>query len=308
MPTTSMPGSPSVPEPPAPRPGADAAGRPAHPAPAPAVPSKAGRNLPAAIGVGVVLGSLILGTLLWNPWAWIALYTAALLIGVWELARAFGHGRVRIPLVPCLVSTAVMGPAALAGGPGALLLVLGAGLLLLVLWRSARGLDGAARDVSAGAFVIGYGPFLAAFTALMVATPGDGPLRVITFVLVTVFSDIGGYAVGVLAGKHPMAPSVSPKKSWEGFGGSILACVATGAISLPVLLGGSPVAGAIFGVVMVLLGTLGDLVESMIKRDLGVKDLGTILPGHGGLMDRVDSLLVAAPASWLLLMLMVPPA
>ncbi len=316
-----MPGSPSAPEPPAADPATPAVPSNAAPSkavpseavpseavPSEAVPSMAGRNLPAAIGVGVVLGGLILGTLLWNPWAWIALYTSALLIGVWELARAFGHGRVRIPLVPCLVGTAVMGPAALVGGPGALLLVVGAALVLLVLWRSARGLDGAARDVSAGAFVIGYGPFLAAFTTLMVATPGDGALRVITFVLVTVFSDIGGYAVGVLAGKHPMAPSVSPKKSWEGFAGSILACVLTGAISLPVLLGGSAWAGALFGVVMVLLGTLGDLVESMIKRDLGVKDLGTILPGHGGLMDRIDSLLVAAPAGWLLLLLMVPPA
>ncbi|MEP7160295.1 MAG: phosphatidate cytidylyltransferase [Dermatophilaceae bacterium] len=269
---------------------------------------KAGRNLPAAIAVGVILGGLIVGSLWFHPAAWVAFYTVAVLIGVGELTRAFAHAKVRVPLVPCLVGTAAIGPAALVGGPGALLLVTTACLLGLVLWRSARGLDGAARDVSAGAFVIGYGPFQAAFTALMVAIPGDGPLRVVTFVLVTVSSDIGGYAVGVLAGKHPMAPSISPKKSWEGFAGSCAACVMCGAISVPALLGGAAWAGALFGLVMVVLGTIGDLVESMIKRDLGVKDLGTILPGHGGLMDRIDSLLVAAPAAWLLLLLMVPPA
>ena len=124
--------------------------------------------------------------------------------------------------------------------------------------------------------------------------------------VVTVCSDIGGYAIGVMAGKHPMAPSVSPKKSWEGFAGSAVACVLAGAITVPTMVGGPWWAGAGLGLVVVLLATLGDLVESMTKRDLVIKVMGNILPGHGGAMDRIDSLLVVVPAAWLLLALIVP--
>ncbi len=277
---------------------------PAAPSP-PAPPPKAGRNLPVAVGVALLLGALILGSLFLVGWGWVALYTSALLVGVFELRRGFAAGKVSLPFVPCLVATAAMGPAAYLWGPAALLLAMAGTLVLLVLWRAARGLDGAARDVSAGAFVVGYAPFQAAFTALMLAAP-DGVARVITFILITIASDIGGFFVGVWAGRHPMAPSVSPKKSWEGFVGSSLACVLVGALAVPLLLGGAWWAGALMGVVVVWLATLGDLVESMIKRDLGVKDLGRILPGHGGIMDRIDSLLVVAPAAWLMLGLIVP--
>ena len=147
----------------------------------------------------------------------------------------------------------------------------------------------------------------AGFAALMLAAP-DGRQRIVVFILVTVFSDIGGYAVGVKFGKHPMAPSLSPKKSWEGFAGSVLSCALVGAISLPLLLDGVWWAGAVLGVVAAAAATLGDLIESSIKRDLGIKDMSTILPGHGGLMDRLDSLVVVAPVAWALLLLFVPVA
>ncbi|MBW3084499.1 Phosphatidate cytidylyltransferase [Austwickia sp. TVS 96-490-7B] len=257
----------------------------------------AGRNLPAAIGVGVFLGALIVASLLVVPWGWVLLSTVFLMVGVDELRRGFAAGQVNVPFVPCLVATAVMGPAAYIGGAGALLLTMPATILLLVMWRAAHGLDGAARDVSAGAFVVGYAPFQAAFTALMVAQP-DGVRRIVVFVLISIASDIGGYAVGVVAGRHPMAPTVSPKKSWEGFLGSMVACVGVGTVSVPLAFGAPWWAGAAMGFVVVWLATLGDLVESMIKRDLGIKDLGRILPGHGGIMDRIDSLLVVAPAAW----------
>ncbi|WP_116113026.1 phosphatidate cytidylyltransferase [Austwickia chelonae] len=268
---------------------------------------KAGRNLPVAIGVGVCLGALIIASLVLVPWGWVLLYTVALTIGIFELRRGFAASKVHLPVAPCLVATVSMGPAAYLGGAGALLLTMAATLLLIVLWRAARGLDGAARDVSAGAFVVGYAPFQAAFTALMLTEP-DGVRRIVVFVLVTIASDIGGYAVGVVAGKHPMAPSVSPKKSWEGFAGSALACVLTGGVTVPLVLGGPWWAGALMGFVIVWLATLGDLVESMIKRDLGIKDLGRILPGHGGIMDRIDSLLVVAPAAWLMMSWIIPSA
>jgi len=126
------------------------------------------------------------------------------------------------------------------------------------------------------------------------------------FILVTAFSDIGGYAVGVVFGRHPMAPSLSPKKSWEGFAGSVGACAAVGAISLPLLLGGQWWQGAVLGVAAAAGATLGDLIESSIKRDLGIKDMGALLPGHGGLMDRLDSLVIVAPVAWALLLWFVP--
>ncbi|HEX6918064.1 MAG TPA: phosphatidate cytidylyltransferase, partial [Phycicoccus sp.] len=172
-------------------------------------------------------------------------------------------------------------------------------------WRVADGLAGAARDLAGSSFVAFYPVFLGGFASLMLAEP-DGRQRIIVFILVTVFSDIGGYAVGVALGKHPMAPSLSPKKSWEGFAGSVAACAAVGSAALPLILGGSWWAGALLGAVAAVAATLGDLVESSLKRDLGIKDMGTLLPGHGGLMDRLDSLVVVAPVAWALLLWFVP--
>jgi phosphatidate cytidylyltransferase len=140
---------------------------------------------------------------------------------------------------------------------------------------------------------------------LMLAAP-DGPYRVIVFVAVTVANDVGGYASGVLFGRHPMAPSISPKKSWEGLAGSVVLCMLVGAGTVYFLLDGSPLAGLAVGAAAAFTATLGDLSESLVKRDLGIKDMGSLLPGHGGIMDRLDSLLPTAPAVALLLMLLVP--
>jgi phosphatidate cytidylyltransferase len=148
-------------------------------------------------------------------------------------------------------------------------------------------------------------PFLAGFAMLMLAAP-DGPYRVIVFVAVTVANDVGGYASGVLFGRHPMAPSISPKKSWEGLAGSVVLCMLVGAVTVRFLLDGSLLAGVAVGVAAAFTATLGDLSESLVKRDLGIKDMGSWLPGHGGIMDRLDSLLPTAPAVALLLMLLVP--
>ena len=164
---------------------------------------------------------------------------------------------------------------------------------------------GFVRDVTTGVFLIGYVPLLAGFAILLVRPEADGPQRVVTFFLVVVASDVGGYVVGVLFGKHPMAPTISPKKSWEGFAGSTLACIGAGIGSVVWLLDGHWWVGAIVGAVAVLTATVGDLAESMIKRDLGIKDMSNLLPGHGGVMDRLDSLLATAPAVWLLLHLLV---
>ncbi len=269
--------------------------------------SKAGRNLPAAVAVGVLLVSLIISSLVVVQWGFVALATASLMIGVWELRGGLASGHVHIPVIPVLAGTLAMGPAAYVGGGTALSITFGLTVLAVIAWRAAGGLDGASRDITGGVFVVAYAPFLAAFSALMAAAP-EGPKRIFVFVAVTVMSDIGGYAVGVLAGRHPMAPSVSPKKSWEGFAGSTVACVLMGAAAVPLLLGGPVWAGVVLGLITVVIATMGDLAESMVKRDLGIKDMGSLLPGHGGIMDRLDSLLLVVPFAWALLALWVPVA
>jgi phosphatidate cytidylyltransferase len=271
---------------------------------APATP-KAGRDLRAAVGVGLLLAGLVIGTLIVDARAFLVVVIAAICVGAWELRRAIATTGITIPLVPLLLGVAGMLVSAYARGAEALVVTFGLTIIGILIWRVADGVAGAARDLSASALVTFYPVFLAGFAALMLAAP-DGRQRIVVFILVTVFSDIGGYAVGVKFGKHPMAPSLSPKKSWEGFAGSVLSCALVGAISLPLLLDGVWWAGAVLGVVAAAAATLGDLIESSIKRDLGIKDMSTILPGHGGLMDRLDSLVVVAPVAWALLLLFVP--
>jgi phosphatidate cytidylyltransferase len=162
------------------------------------------------------------------------------------------------------------------------------------------GVEEFVRDATASVFSAFYVPFLGGFVVLLLRED-RGALGVVTFILVTIASDIGGYAVGVLFGKHPMAPVVSPKKSWEGFAGSAVSCVLVGWATVVYLLDGRWWVGVLLGLVAVVMATLGDLCESVIKRDLGIKDMSAIIPGHGGLMDRLDSVLAVAAPAWLLL-------
>jgi phosphatidate cytidylyltransferase len=273
------------------------------PATAPRTP-RAGRNLPAAIGVGVALAALVVVPLAVRRELLVPVIVVAIAIGAWEMHRALLGAKIAAPLVPVLLGAVSMVVGAYVGGGEALVLTFGLTCVGILLWRAADGVTGAARDVAGGVLLALYPCFLAGFASLMLA-PADGHLRVTFFILVTVFSDIGGYAVGVLLGKHPMAPSLSPKKSWEGFAGSVGTCAVVGAVSLVLLLDGAWWAGALIGAVVAATATVGDLVESSIKRDLGIKDMGSILPGHGGLMDRLDSLVLTAPVVWGLLLLLV---
>ena len=265
----------------------------------------AGRNLPAAIGVGLVLGGLVIGTLLTFRFGFVLLLLAVICGAVWELVRAVGRAEAHPPLLPLLAGTVAMDVLAWFRGDGALTVAFLLTALGCVVWRLADGPVGYLRDVSTATFVALYVPFLAGF-AVLLAVPDDGAKRVITFIATVVCSDVGGYAAGVLFGRHPMAPTVSPAKSWEGFAGSTLFCVAGGTVFFTQFFGADWWQGALFGLAIVVTATLGDLGESMIKRDLGIKDMGTLLPGHGGLMDRLDSLLPAAAVSWMLLSAFVP--
>jgi phosphatidate cytidylyltransferase len=265
----------------------------------------AGRNLPAAIGVGVVLALLVLGTLFTYRFGFVVLLLVVIAGAVWELGRAVTKAGAHPPLIPMLAGVLAMDLLAWFRGAGALTVAFLLTALGCMVWRLAEGPVGYLRDVSTAIFVAMYVPFLAGF-AVLLTVPDDGGRRVVTFIGTVVCSDIGGYAAGVLLGRHPMAPTVSPAKSWEGFGGSTIACVAGGVVFLTVFFDAAWWQGALFGLAIVVTATLGDLGESMIKRDLGIKDMGSLLPGHGGLMDRLDSLLPAAAVSWLLLSAFAP--
>jgi len=265
--------------------------------------SRAGRNLPAAIAVGVGLGILIVATLLIRKESFIVLVALAVAVGIWEMRAALRHAAVRAPLVPPVVGMVVMLWAAYVHGPAGLVVAWSLTCLAVVLWRGTGRLDGAGRDVLGGIFISTYPTFLVGFAPLLLA-PEDGVARLFVFLITTVCSDVGGYAAGVLFGKHPMAPTISPKKSWEGFAGSMLLCVVGGSVTVHFLLDHSWVIGIALGVGVAVAATVGDLMESLIKRDLGIKDMSNILPGHGGIMDRLDSLVVVAPIVWAVLTLL----
>jgi phosphatidate cytidylyltransferase len=267
--------------------------------------SKGGRNLPAAIGVGVGLGALVLASLfLWRP-AFLGVVAVALAVGVWELVRALRGSGFNPPLIPLVAGGAIMAGLAWWGAADALTFGLVVTIVAAMIWRLADGPPGYGRDVSMAALVAVYVPFLGGFAAMLASAP-DGHLRVLVTLIAVVLSDTGGYIVGAKLGRHAMAPSVSPKKSWEGLAGSLLASGLGSAIVLWLLMDVGLWWGALFGLAVATASVIGDLGESMVKRSLGVKDMSNILPGHGGIMDRLDSILFAAPAGYLLLATIAP--
>jgi phosphatidate cytidylyltransferase len=268
-------------------------------------PSRTGRNLPVAIAIGLALGGIALITLFTVKATFLIYVGAIVALALWELRQALLERGISLPVIPLAAGCAAMFTLAYWYGADATLAALAVTLVVLLAWRLPGGATGYVRDVTASVFTLAYVPLLGVFVPLMLSAP-DGGRRVLLFLIITVSSDIGGYFAGILIGRHPLAPAISPKKTWEGFGGSVVACLAAGAIALPLLLHGHVWQGLILGAAAVVAATLGDLVESIIKRDLEIKDMGTVFPGHGGAMDRLDSLLVVAPVAWLLLRVFLP--
>jgi phosphatidate cytidylyltransferase len=277
------------------------------PQPAPAPQKKsAGRDLSAAIGVGVGLGVVIVASLFIVKAVFVGVIAVAVVVGLWELtSRLQERKEIRAPLVPLAVGGAAMVVAGYVRGPEGAWVAMALTALAVLVWRMTEPPEGYLRDVTAGVFAAFYVPFLATFVALMLSAD-DGPRRVLTFLLLTVVSDTGAYAVGWRFGKHKLAPRISPGKTREGLLGAVSFAMVVGALCMQFLIDdGTWWQGLLLGLAVAASATLGDLGESMIKRDLGIKDMGTLLPGHGGIMDRLDSLLPTAPVVWLLLVLFV---
>jgi phosphatidate cytidylyltransferase len=278
------------------------------PAGEPKKSSRAGRNLPAAIGVGAFLGFGVIAILLFAPRLWVPVVAVAMVVATLEVTRRLTEGGYSIPLIPLLVGGQAMvwltWPYGATGALGAF----GGTVVTCLIWRLLSGGLKAPpvnylRDVAVTVFLATWIPLFGAFGVLLVY-PEDGAGRVFCLMLGVVFSDIGGYTAGVLFGKHPMAPAISPKKSWEGLGGSLVFGIAVSVLAVEFLLEKPWWVGIPLGIMLVITGTLGDLIESQVKRDLGIKDMGTLLPGHGGLMDRLDSVLPSAVATWIVLTLL----
>lgn len=270
---------------------------------------RAGRNLPAAIASAVVLLAAIGTSLVFWKTAFMVIVAAAVVVAVWELHRGFEAKEIDLPEQPLMLGGVVMVVVAYFFGAPALVTATAVTALVIMLWLLRRGVEGYVKNATASVFTLIYVPFLGSFVALLLAEGGatgfdrwdEGVKGIITFILVTIASDIGGYFAGVLFGRHPMAPVISPKKSWEGFAGSLLFCVAAGWALVVYFLDGDWWVGIALGLIAVVMATLGDLCESVIKRDLGIKDMSQVIPGHGGLMDRLDSLLATIAPVWLLL-------
>lgn len=275
--------------------------------------SRAGRDLPAAILVGLGLIAVVVVTLMWWHPGFIVLLVVLTSLGAVEIHQALARVGMKSAIIPV-----VIGNVFIIGGSYAaaefqkvtnvpwhvvLLGAIGGTILLTLIWRMFGGSEGYVRDSAAGLFIVGYVSVLAAFIGLVLAQP-HGVAKVVTAFLCIVGSDTGGYAAGATLGRHPMAPTISPKKTWEGLVGSFVLSGIVGAVMAATVLGYPWWFGVLLSVVVVVFGTAGDLIESLIKRDVGIKDMSSFLPGHGGVMDRLDSALVAVPAAWLVFTLL----
>ncbi|MEU1702029.1 phosphatidate cytidylyltransferase [Streptomyces pseudogriseolus] len=280
------------------------------PQPAPAPQKKtAGRDLGAAIGVGVGLGAVIVASLFFVKAVFVGVIAVAVVVGLWELTTRLDERKgIKAPLVPLALGGAAMVVAGYARGAEGAWIAMALTTLAVLVWRMTAPPEGYLKDVTAGVFAAFYVPFLATFVAMLLKAE-DGPWRVLTFLVLTVVSDTGAYAVGWRFGKRKLAPRISPGKTREGLLGAVAFSMAAGALCMQFLIDdGQWWQGLLLGLAVAASATLGDLGESMIKRDLGIKDMGTLLPGHGGIMDRLDSLLPTAPVVWLLLAIFVGTA
>lgn len=267
--------------------------------------SRAGRNLPAAITTGVILLATAIIGLLYVHLVLVVLIVVLLFMGTWEIARALRPRGIDVPVAPLWVASAAMPLTAYFGGIDAMMFALFGTMLLALYWSVVESSTTPVGTVLSAMLILLWVPFLLSFGVVLLHEP-QGSLMVASLLLIVVANDTGGYIVGVLFGKHPMAPKVSPKKSWEGLAGSLVAAMAVGAGCFHWALQEPWWIGAALGFAIVFAATAGDFSESMVKRELDIKDMGNSLPGHGGAMDRLDSLVFAAPVAYTVFVVLMP--
>ncbi len=275
------------------------------------IEARAGRSLTKAIFFGLVLGLALLFSLIVLKQLFMIFVAALVAFTVYELASALRFAGRDIPRIPLVIAAiGVVPPAFYLGAPG-LWWAFMAGVAFVSLWRIVETVRPAMRqpgvslrtDLAAGIFVLSYVPLLAGFAVVMTAQP-RGEWWVLAYLIIVIAIDTGAYASGVLFGKHPMAPRISPKKTWEGFAGSVVAATLAGILLAVLMIGTEWWVGLVLALTLVGVATLGDLTESLIKRDLGIKDISTWLPGHGGFLDRLDSMLPSTIAAYVIFSLL----
>lgn len=269
------------------------------------IEARTGRNLILATLIGLGLGGLMLVSLIFIKSLFMILAVVVVAFTALELAEALRRAGRNVPRIPVIVSAVAVVPAAFYGDAGGQWLALMLGIAFISLWRVVMLVVPAHRvpasvvlgDIGGGFLIQVYVVFLASFAVLLVAQP-EGEWWTLAFLLLVISADTAAYAAGLSFGKHRMVPSISPKKTWEGFAGAALACILVGIMLALFMLGQPWWVGALFGVVILVAATFGDLAESLIKRDLGIKDMSSWLPGHGGFLDRLDSILPSAAAAY----------
>jgi phosphatidate cytidylyltransferase len=275
------------------------------------IQARTGRNLPLAIAIGLVMGFAMLFSLLYAKELFMLVAGGLIAFTTFELASALRFAGHDVPRIPSVVAAIAIIPAAFYWQAEGQWLVFLAGVVLVAVWRLAEQLRLSSRvsgrrlasDLAAGTFVQAYVVLLGSFAVLLTSEDG-GQWWTLAFLIVVIAADTGAYASGLVFGRHPMAPRISPKKTWEGFLGSVTFAVVTSLFLAEFMIQVEWWAGIVLGLVIVATATAGDLVESLIKRDLGIKDISTFLPGHGGFLDRLDSILPSAAAAYVLYLLL----
>lgn len=265
-----------------------------------AINKRAGRKLLPSIAVSLSLIALIWFALAYHREIFAIVVTVAVLLGIREIVRAFSARGIYLSLKALIIASIALSYAAWIGGVGGLAIATAIAIPVLLIGLLTKGPEGFVASATATTFSLLYLPFLGGFLILLGHT-NNGFERVMTFVILVSCNDTFGYIVGVLFGKHPLVPKISPKKSWEGLIGSFVFTVTGGVLAFTLIMDMAWWIGAIAGLMIVFTATCGDLIESAMKRDLELKDMGTLLPGHGGMLDRLDSVLISAPALWLAL-------
>ncbi|MCS4275789.1 MULTISPECIES: phosphatidate cytidylyltransferase [Mycetocola] len=277
------------------------------------IAARTGRNLVLAILIGLGLGGVLLVSLIVIKDLFAILALAFVVFTTLELVNALRLTPRKVDPIPNVLAGAAMVVASYIADPVLIWSTLLGGIAVVVVWRliaqmieaDERTAPEILRDVLVVFLVQVYVPLMASF-AVLLTRQEHGEWWTLAFLIVVVSVDVGAYASGLSFGKHPMAPKISPKKTWEGLAGAAIAAQIAGILLAIFMLEVPFWVGMILGALLTVSATFGDLGESLIKRDIGIKDMSSWLPGHGGFLDRIDSMLPSAPLAFALFMIFSP--